>query len=152
MFQVLDGPGGERCAARLKVRDAAGQLVHEGTTKDERFDGNDHLVIHLPKDQTLQVEADYKQRSTTTQITTDTDGQTVTLELDPADVNQETVDDSSGAVDSLKAYLDTPDDQRKELSQQLFARVPLGERKPGLQRTCCGRITFGEFGRHERRN
>ena len=85
MFQVLDAPGGKRCAASLKVRNATGQLVQEGTTKDERFDGNDHLVIHLPKDQTFQVEANCQQRSATAEITTDKDGQTITLELTPAE-------------------------------------------------------------------
>ena len=56
MFRVLETPGGDRCAASLRVLDAAGKTVFEGTTKDERFDANDHLTTFLPPGQEYRVD------------------------------------------------------------------------------------------------
>lgn len=42
----LTGSSG-RLAARIQVADAAGNVVFEGDSKDERFDGNDHLTAIL---------------------------------------------------------------------------------------------------------
>ncbi|MCE9547030.1 MAG: transglutaminase-like domain-containing protein [Planctomycetia bacterium] len=42
-FQVLDTAGGHRVPATLKLTDETGKTIAEGTTRDERFDGNDHL-------------------------------------------------------------------------------------------------------------
>lgn len=55
-FRVLDKPDGDRCAAALKVIDSTGKTVFEGTTKDEHYDANDHLIVYLPKDRDYQVE------------------------------------------------------------------------------------------------
>ena len=55
-FRVLDGKSGDRCPASLKITDAAGRTVFEGTTKDERFDANDHLSMYLLPGQEYQVE------------------------------------------------------------------------------------------------
>jgi hypothetical protein len=55
-FRALDAPGGSRCAASLKIIDATGKKVFEGTTKDETFDANDHLATFLPAGQEYQVE------------------------------------------------------------------------------------------------
>ncbi len=43
----VQGPGG-RVAVKLTVTDQAGAVVFEGTSKDERFDSNDHLTAILP--------------------------------------------------------------------------------------------------------
>ncbi len=48
MFRVLDGPGGDRVTAQIQVTGADDQPLFTGTTKDERFDGNDHLTAILP--------------------------------------------------------------------------------------------------------
>lgn len=62
-FCVLDEATGERCAARLTIKNAAGAIVFEGTCKDERFDANDHLTALLPQDQSLQAELHFQGRS-----------------------------------------------------------------------------------------
>ncbi len=49
-IRVLDAPGGDRCAASLTILDAWGKTVFKGSTKDEQFDANDHLVVYLPPD------------------------------------------------------------------------------------------------------
>lgn len=46
-FQVLDRPGGQRLSAHIKLRDPDGKQVFKGKTRDERFDGNDHLEAVL---------------------------------------------------------------------------------------------------------
>jgi hypothetical protein len=55
-FRVLDAPGGDRCAASVTIFDVAGKTVFKGTTKDERFDANDHLVVYLPRDKEYRAE------------------------------------------------------------------------------------------------
>lgn len=56
MFCVLTRPGGERTAAALKVVDSSSKVVFEGTTKDERFDANDHLSAYLTPGREYQVQ------------------------------------------------------------------------------------------------
>jgi hypothetical protein len=55
-IRVLNAAGGDRCAASIKIIDATGRTVFEGTTKDERFDANDHLSTFLPAGQEFRVE------------------------------------------------------------------------------------------------
>ena len=57
-IRVLDSPGGDRCAASLTIYDAAGKTVFKGTTKDERFDANDHLVVYLPPGKYFRAEVE----------------------------------------------------------------------------------------------
>ena len=58
-FRILNAPGGDRVGASLKIVDAAGHMVFEGTSNDERFDANDHLQTFLPPGQEYQVEIRY---------------------------------------------------------------------------------------------
>lgn len=46
MFRVVDGEG-RRVAAKLTISDAAGEVVFEGQSNDERFDANDHRTVPL---------------------------------------------------------------------------------------------------------
>jgi hypothetical protein len=63
MFRVLDAAGGDRCAAALTIFDSTGRAVFKGTTKDERFDGNDHLVVDLPSGQEYRAEVSHAGRT-----------------------------------------------------------------------------------------
>jgi hypothetical protein len=74
MFRVLQRPGGDRVAAKLKIVGPNGEVVFDGTTNDERFDANDHLTAIVKANQTYQVEASYK-------------GQTATAPLNPSAAN-----------------------------------------------------------------
>ncbi len=58
-IRVFDAPGGDRCAAILTIFDAAGKTMFKGTTKDERFDANDHLVVYLPQNKEYRAEVDH---------------------------------------------------------------------------------------------
>jgi len=55
-FRAIDGTSGDRCAAPLKLFDAADKVVFEGTTKDERFDANDHLSAVLRDGEKYRLE------------------------------------------------------------------------------------------------
>ena len=59
-FRVLSLETGARVAAELSVKNAEGKIVFEGTTRDERFDLNDHLFTTLPKNAEFTAEAHAK--------------------------------------------------------------------------------------------
>lgn len=50
------GADGKRVAVPVSARDATGREVASGTTKDARFDTNDHLVLQLPLGQRCTIE------------------------------------------------------------------------------------------------
>ena len=55
---VRDPATKRRVARRVEARDAAGRTVATGTSKDERFDLNDHLELIVPKDGMLAFAVD----------------------------------------------------------------------------------------------
>jgi len=55
-FVVLDRPGGQRISAEIKLFDPDGKQVFAGKTRDERFDGNDHLEAVLKKGTRYKVQ------------------------------------------------------------------------------------------------
>ncbi|MEZ6073508.1 MAG: transglutaminase-like domain-containing protein [Pirellulales bacterium] len=82
MFRVLDGAENtERVAAEIEVHDAQGTLLFSGTTKDERFDLNDHLVAVLPRDAELHVHVCHDKAVLDARVTPRDEGQLVSLEL-----------------------------------------------------------------------
>lgn len=57
MIRVFDKKPGNRCAAKIKILAADGQVAFEGEAKDERFDSNDHLIVYLkPADYSVSIE------------------------------------------------------------------------------------------------
>jgi len=67
-FQVLDRPGGQRISTVLRLRDPEGKQVFEGKTRDERFDGNDHLETVLKKGTRYQAEIAVMDKRATAEI------------------------------------------------------------------------------------
>ena len=84
MFRVLDKPGGERRAADIRIGDAMGDPVFEGTTKDERFDANDHVTAVLPLSGKYNVSIRYNQLSLSASIEVKESGQLFTFRLSDA--------------------------------------------------------------------
>ncbi len=126
MFRVLYGIRGDRCAAKIRVRDAQGQVVYEGQSKDERFDANDHLVVQLPQNQEFTVEAELEDRTVQSVVRTDTTDTLVTLRLSTTEKTQDNhASSNSEAIAGLTAYLSQPRDQRPPLAEQPFAQQPL---------------------------
>lgn len=138
MFRVLYGIRGDRCAAKIRVRDAQGQVVYEGLSKDERFDANDHLVVQLPQNQEFTVEAELDDRTVQSTVRTSQNDSLVTLQLTPSEKPSEadtsaaaaTPDASRPASETIAAltnYLAQPRDQRPPIAEQPFAQKPLSK-------------------------
>ena len=57
MVKVMDGLGGRRVAAKVRILDGASQkAIGDGTSRDERFDTNDLLAFDLVSDSKYVVE------------------------------------------------------------------------------------------------
>lgn len=128
MFRVLARPGGDRQAAELRVSDAAGATVFAGTTKDERFDANDHLTIALGRGEEYQVEARHDGRVLQTALLAEERTGPVTLLLSDTspgahDAAEPTAEASP--VQLLRDYLQQPEADRPPLAEQPFSRVSL---------------------------
>ena len=78
-FQVLDTMSGERFEADIEVRDAKGELLFEGTAKDERFDANDHVTAYLAPGIEFTVKVSYGGAETKQTGTVEEDEQLVTI-------------------------------------------------------------------------
>ena len=68
-FKAVD-PAGERVVAKLQVTRGEGEVVFGGKTKDESFDGNDHLSIALPKNSEFAAEVQLGQQNLVTDFKT----------------------------------------------------------------------------------
>ena len=130
MFRVLDSASGRRVAVPIQVLDSDGKVVFEGTTKDERFDANDHLLVWLPNGNKYSLElqdGNGKKKST---FTSEKRNGPITETI--AVMPRETVGvieqpRSSNAVAALSAYLKQSHDQRPKLQEQPFASLPLSK-------------------------
>jgi hypothetical protein len=74
-------PGGERSAASITVKDDQGKIVFEGTSKDERFDANDHLTAVLPEHKHFDVQIRQAKTTVERSFDTHTPGATITVPL-----------------------------------------------------------------------
>ncbi|QDU56641.1 transglutaminase-like domain-containing protein [Aeoliella mucimassa] len=83
-FQVK-GTSGDRVACKIQLRDAEGKVCFEGTTRDERFDGNDHLTAVLAKGEEFTATVQHDGRELTQQVTIGEDEQLFTLDLGASD-------------------------------------------------------------------
>ncbi|WP_425395389.1 transglutaminase domain-containing protein [Aeoliella sp.] len=122
-FRVL-GEKGERVSCDLKLVDAEGDVCFEGMTRDERFDGNDHLTAVLAKGQQFAATAVHDGQKVTQQVTLEADEQLITIDL-----SQAPVDPEAGAADDpiagLKSYLAKPGKERGDIAEQAFSNVAL---------------------------
>lgn len=127
MFTVLDRPGGKRIAATLKITDAAGKAVLEGTTKDEGFDSNDFLSLYLPAGETYQVEIRQGETALKSEFKSEQRARPLVWYLTDGPKPAAKVEATSKAVTDLAKFLAEPADQRGPLDQQPFAAVPLSK-------------------------
>ncbi|MDG1890449.1 MAG: transglutaminase-like domain-containing protein [Verrucomicrobiota bacterium] len=85
MLRTVDETTGNRCSSPVQLQDQRGQVVFEGTTKDERFDANDHLTAAVKRGTTYQLSIPLAsgERLVKT-LTVETGGQMVQVEV-PSD-------------------------------------------------------------------
>lgn len=132
MLCVRDRPGGPRVPAAITVLDQERRVVFEGTTKDERFDANDHLSIYLPADQEFQVEVRHGPCELKAQLRAEPRDTPWIWHLNPA--ADDSVDSrasgsatgpSGAALAALALYLAEPIETRTPVDDQPFAHVAL---------------------------
>lgn len=126
-FRAIDGASGERCGAPLKLLNAAGQVVFEGKTKDERFDTNDHLSVVLRLGKNYRMEVRHRDAVVTETITAEQRDRPVTLRLVCKTEEASQVDEnmSRTAVEQLKAHLAQVSEHRLPIADKVFASIPL---------------------------
>ena len=85
-FRLIDEQRRQRLAAELRIRDTTGKPALSGTTKDERFDPNDHLTFHLKQGQSYDLDLRWSGQRLSKQITPEKEGVVYTFrrrELQP---------------------------------------------------------------------
>ena len=80
-FRLLDQAEGNRVAAKIKLLDRDGRVVAQGTTRDERFDSNDHFEAAVPAGQPLKVQLQAEGKVIEESLTPQEDEQLLTLTL-----------------------------------------------------------------------
>jgi predicted peptidase len=118
MIRVIDPASRDRCVADFCIRDAAGQIVYQGQSKDERFDANDHVTVPLPRNQVFELEVRHADQVSRTKVETGEQHQLITIEAASA---------TTDVVESLAQYLQMPAAERETLDDQPFAQKGLSK-------------------------
>lgn len=133
MFRVVDEASQQRIAAEVNVLDANGESVFKGTSKDERFDANDHLLTYLPSDQEFTIEIRDGQRVINEKFRSEPRDKPIHFTFGPvapkakvlkAESNEVS---SSKIVDALTMHLAIAWDQRPAMSDQAFSKLPISK-------------------------
>lgn len=126
MFRVVDSSTGQRCAARLVVRDTAnpGTVVREGVSRDERFDANDHVTVVLPEDKEYVVEAEFSGLKASTVFRSGRSSPLISLRI-PKPGQPPKSDSRVSALEDLKDWLGVARAARQPLPDQPFAQQAL---------------------------
>ncbi len=80
-FRVINETTGKRCNAAVSVLDDTGSTLFEGTSKDERFDTNDHLTAILPLGERLRLKASYNEQKSFMTFTVKGEAQLITVRI-----------------------------------------------------------------------
>lgn len=81
LVKAVDSTTKRRVAAELTIRDGAGESRFQGTSKDERFDANDHVTADLRDGQEYVVEAKFGGQKASRSVRVDAMLGVVTLEI-----------------------------------------------------------------------
>ena len=81
MFVARKKGDADRCAVSIKLTDSKGKQVFAGTTRDERFDANDHVTAIVPAGE-LQLNLKFGGNSVTRTIHAESNGQLIPIELE----------------------------------------------------------------------
>ena len=129
-LRVLDSTTGKRLGAIVQIYDEQAKLVFEGTTKDERFDANDHLSLHLPVGQKYNLEIRNGNRIKKSSFVSEQRNAPITETI--TSVAEDSVSNSvlpkeSNALAELTKYLSQSVEQRLPISEQAFAKQPISK-------------------------
>ncbi|HIG05140.1 MAG TPA: hypothetical protein EYQ08_05340 [Planctomycetes bacterium] len=119
-FRVIDAESKDRTSSSIKVFGEDSQLHFEGTSKDERFDGNDHIESQLEIGKPFVVIAERDGGVTASTFVVEKDEQLISIEM--AALSSKAA--SAEAVRSLGEYLSVCR-FGDSIQQTPFARTPL---------------------------
>ncbi|MFN7290110.1 MAG: transglutaminase domain-containing protein, partial [Pirellula sp.] len=121
MFRVLDAKTRERVSTKLTVTDAAGKVVSEGNSNDERFDSNDHTSFYLPVGQSFKVTASMGYQTVTKDFQAENREGPIDLVFVSTKNSDNPLEDrteqSSSAIETLKKFLSSESDSRQPIDQ-----------------------------------
>ncbi len=121
MFRVLDAKTRERVSTKLTVTDAAGKVVSEGNSNDERFDSNDHTSFYLPVGQSFKVTASMGDQTVTKDFQAENRDGPIDLVFVSTKNSDNPLEDrteeSSSAIETLKKFLSSESDSRQPIDQ-----------------------------------
>jgi hypothetical protein len=136
-FRVLDATTQTRVEAHVRVSDPEGSVVLDGLTKDERFDGNDHLHQYLKSGTTYSVEVTAGKKKWLEQIVVESKPRLISWTLDnanpvpseesPSPLVAPTESASGKTLSSLRDYLKIEPELREPISIQPFAKESLSK-------------------------
>ncbi len=156
-LRVTDAKG-ERLSVPITLMNSNGETVFSGTTKDERFDSNDHLTTALPEDQKYQVSIKLDSGELSKEIVAQKQNAPHTFTVQPAVAEESATDDQDqdqqetsppgkddcviapanptvvavSPLRQLKQYLSQPPENREALSDQEFSTAPLSKTEAKL--------------------
>ncbi|MFT7618427.1 MAG: putative peptidase [Planctomycetota bacterium] len=135
-FRIV-GPNGGRLAKLIKVVGEDKQVVFEGRTNDERFDGNDHVtaILKLGSSFVLSWE-DKKGVRQTRSFEAKKDEQLVSVDLATS---------QSKPLDQLKEFLNKKESLRGYLADQAFATTALSKEESVLAKEILWRTHVGKI-------
>ncbi|HIN79755.1 MAG TPA: polyhydroxyalkanoate depolymerase [Planctomycetes bacterium] len=119
-FRAYLAETGDRCRAEVVVLQESGEILYEGTTRDERFDANDHLTVILPIGSALVASVKFGDLDQQVAFIVNGDEQLIEVPLE----KQEVTDPSGRAVASLEKYL-AGSRSDGSIETRDFSKVPL---------------------------
>ncbi len=142
---------GDRLSVPLTILDSSGETVFSGTTKDERFDANDHLTTALPEDQKYQVTIEFRSGLLSKEIVARKQNAPHTFTIQPASADDQGQQDTSSPKEAvfvnspaspaalagsplrqLKQYLAQPLEKRESIADQEFSNQRLSQTEAKL--------------------
>ena len=149
-LRVVDA-NGERVSVPIRLSNSTGEVVFSGTTKDERFDANDHLSTALPENQKYKVGIKFDSGELTKQIVAREQNAPHTFTIQPASADEQSQQDSINPTEDacviapanptasavsplrqLKQYLSQPVEKREDIAEQEFSSQPLSKSEAEL--------------------
>jgi hypothetical protein len=120
MFRVIDASTRQRVGAAIEIVDANGVSLIQGTTKDERFDSNDHFLANLPSGKSFTAKVKFDNRSAEVTIVSEPRNGPIEIVLPlkapanpmPAEPPSENQASATQAMNALRKYLTVAPSER----------------------------------------
>jgi predicted esterase len=120
-FRAVEKAAGPRIAAKIRISDGD-RTVAEGTTRDDRYDPNDHFEAVVPKDTPLQVKVSALDRQLVNEVNATRDQELFSYDLSQAESRAPT---GQQLTEVEKAFADSPNGREiSELVDRYFSTVP----------------------------